>query len=168
MDRYQRAEKPRPETPISGNEIRITVQGKMRNYITYAMILLETGFLRWFFKETTGNEFSLSIDSPANISRLTELGFDNESVTNALEVCGADKEQAALYLFVTSRYITNNSGIEGCGGRPVWCGGILSFTEVVQRARPEGHLESRTAGEGTGFNWSWMRLAAVGVGVPVE
>ncbi|KAG6648395.1 ribonuclease P protein subunit p25-like protein [Carya illinoinensis] len=41
MDRYQRVEKPRAETPIDANEIRITSQGRMRNYITYAMSLLQ-------------------------------------------------------------------------------------------------------------------------------
>lgn len=41
MDRYQRVEKPRAETPIAENEIRITSQGRMRNYITYAMTLLQ-------------------------------------------------------------------------------------------------------------------------------
>jgi hypothetical protein len=41
MDRYQRVEKPRAETPISENEIRVTTQGKMRNYITYATTLLQ-------------------------------------------------------------------------------------------------------------------------------
>ncbi|XP_042519719.1 ribonuclease P protein subunit p25-like protein [Macadamia integrifolia] len=41
MDRYQRVEKPRPETPINENEIRITTQGRMRNYITYATSLLQ-------------------------------------------------------------------------------------------------------------------------------
>ncbi|XP_051139126.1 uncharacterized protein LOC127256934 [Andrographis paniculata] len=41
MDRYQRVEKPREETPINENEIRITSQGRMRNYITYAMSLLQ-------------------------------------------------------------------------------------------------------------------------------
>ncbi|XP_021898611.1 uncharacterized protein LOC110815236 isoform X2 [Carica papaya] len=41
MDRYQRVEKPRPETPINENEIRITTQGRMRNYITYATTLLQ-------------------------------------------------------------------------------------------------------------------------------
>ncbi|PWA47101.1 DNA/RNA-binding protein Alba-like protein [Artemisia annua] len=41
MDRYQRVEKPRAEQPIQENEIRITSQGRMRNYITYAMTLLE-------------------------------------------------------------------------------------------------------------------------------
>ncbi|XP_038714796.1 5'-3' exoribonuclease 2-like [Tripterygium wilfordii] len=41
MDRYQRVEKPRAETPIDENEIRITSQGRMRSYITYAMSLLQ-------------------------------------------------------------------------------------------------------------------------------
>ncbi|GAA0161943.1 endoribonuclease [Lithospermum erythrorhizon] len=41
MDRYQRVEKPKVETPMAENEIRITSQGRMRSYITYAMTLLQ-------------------------------------------------------------------------------------------------------------------------------
>ncbi|KAK9134436.1 hypothetical protein Syun_013766 [Stephania yunnanensis] len=41
MDRYQRVEKPKADTPINENEIRITTQGRMRNYITYATTLLQ-------------------------------------------------------------------------------------------------------------------------------
>ncbi|XP_022860191.1 ribonuclease P protein subunit p25-like protein [Olea europaea var. sylvestris] len=41
MDRYQKVEKPKVETPIDENEIRITSQGRMRSYITYAMSLLQ-------------------------------------------------------------------------------------------------------------------------------
>lgn len=43
MDRYHKVEKPRgaEEQPIAENEIRITSQGRMRNYITYAMALLQ-------------------------------------------------------------------------------------------------------------------------------
>ncbi|VFQ63188.1 unnamed protein product [Cuscuta campestris] len=41
MDRYQKVEKPREVTPIDENEIRITSQGRMRSYITYAMTLLQ-------------------------------------------------------------------------------------------------------------------------------
>ncbi|KDO83774.1 hypothetical protein CISIN_1g042002mg, partial [Citrus sinensis] len=50
MDRYQRVEKPKAETPINENEIRITTQGRMRNYITYATTLLQ---------EKGSNEISL-------------------------------------------------------------------------------------------------------------
>ncbi|RYR18961.1 hypothetical protein Ahy_B03g063587 [Arachis hypogaea] len=42
MDRYQRVEKPKTESPINDNDIRITTQGRMRNYITYATTLLQT------------------------------------------------------------------------------------------------------------------------------
>lgn len=43
MDRYQRVEKAKSETtaPINENEIRITAQGRMRNYITYATTLFQ-------------------------------------------------------------------------------------------------------------------------------
>ncbi|KAL2457812.1 uncharacterized protein Fot_19536 [Forsythia ovata] len=41
MDRYQKVEKPKVETPIAENEIRITSQGRMRSYITYSMSLLQ-------------------------------------------------------------------------------------------------------------------------------
>ena len=42
MDRYQRVEKPRPEAAaISENEIRVTTQGLIRNYVTYATSLLQ-------------------------------------------------------------------------------------------------------------------------------
>lgn len=41
MDRYQRVEKPKEDTPINENEIRITTQGRMRNYITYATTLFQ-------------------------------------------------------------------------------------------------------------------------------
>ncbi|KAM7501560.1 hypothetical protein LguiB_000464 [Lonicera macranthoides] len=41
MDRYQKVERPRPELPINENEIRITSQGLVRNYINYALSLLQ-------------------------------------------------------------------------------------------------------------------------------
>ncbi|KAL7128225.1 hypothetical protein ABFS83_14G301600 [Erythranthe nasuta] len=41
MDRYQKVEKPKADSPIDENEIRITSQGRMRSYITYAMTLLQ-------------------------------------------------------------------------------------------------------------------------------
>uniref|UniRef100_A0A2P2LJ87 DNA/RNA-binding protein Alba-like domain-containing protein n=1 Tax=Rhizophora mucronata TaxID=61149 RepID=A0A2P2LJ87_RHIMU len=41
MDRYQRVEKPKAEAPIDENEIRITSQGRMRSYISYALSLFQ-------------------------------------------------------------------------------------------------------------------------------
>jgi hypothetical protein len=57
MDRYQRVERPRPESAIAENEIRITAQGLIRNYVSYATSLLQVcssstlpsvPYLRWF------------------------------------------------------------------------------------------------------------------------
>lgn len=45
MDRYQKVEKPKPESPVNENEIRITSQGLVRNYISYATTLLQ---VLWF------------------------------------------------------------------------------------------------------------------------
>ncbi|KAI4374390.1 hypothetical protein MLD38_012392 [Melastoma candidum] len=41
MERYQRVEKAKAEVPISDNEIRITSQGLVRNYISYSSSLLQ-------------------------------------------------------------------------------------------------------------------------------
>ncbi|KAH7426402.1 hypothetical protein KP509_10G000700 [Ceratopteris richardii] len=41
MERYQRVFKPRPGVPIKENEVRITTQGLMRNYISYSSTLLQ-------------------------------------------------------------------------------------------------------------------------------
>ncbi|KAL1217362.1 hypothetical protein V5N11_018616 [Cardamine amara subsp. amara] len=41
MDMYQRVVKQKADTPIAENEIRITSMGRARNYITYAMTLLQ-------------------------------------------------------------------------------------------------------------------------------
>lgn len=41
MERYQRVEKPKPEQPINENEIRVTAQGLIRNYVTYATSLFQ-------------------------------------------------------------------------------------------------------------------------------
>ncbi|THU71063.1 hypothetical protein C4D60_Mb08t31580 [Musa balbisiana] len=41
MDRYQKVEKPRPESAINENAIRITSQGIIRNYVSYATSLIQ-------------------------------------------------------------------------------------------------------------------------------
>ncbi|KAH0451880.1 hypothetical protein IEQ34_019179 [Dendrobium chrysotoxum] len=51
MDRYQRVEKPRKETPSKENEIRITAMGRMRGYVTYATnLFLDKGSNKIVFK----------------------------------------------------------------------------------------------------------------------
>ncbi|KAG6787353.1 hypothetical protein POTOM_008992 [Populus tomentosa] len=52
MDRYTRVEKPKPESPINENEIRITSGGPLRNYISYGTSLLQVGSYDYHFVET--------------------------------------------------------------------------------------------------------------------
>ena len=53
MDKYFRVEQPKQESPINENEIRITTQGLIRDYISYATTLLQvfyllSTFFSWF------------------------------------------------------------------------------------------------------------------------
>jgi hypothetical protein len=66
MDRYTRVEKTRDETPIKENEIRIMTQGRMRNYITYAINLLQVTFD--FFFQIKNMWFFLNVQSPGDNS----------------------------------------------------------------------------------------------------
>ena len=49
MDKYVRVDRPRVETPILPNEVRITSSGKMRHYISYATSLFEEVSPRFSF-----------------------------------------------------------------------------------------------------------------------
>ncbi|KAL4569629.1 hypothetical protein LXL04_025271 [Taraxacum kok-saghyz] len=59
MDRYQRVEKPRTDAPINENEISITTQGRMWNYITYAITLVQVFFFSQLEEEKGSDEIFL-------------------------------------------------------------------------------------------------------------
>ncbi|XP_022930954.1 RNA-binding protein FUS-like [Cucurbita moschata] len=61
MDRYQKVEKPKPELPINENEIRITTQGAIRNYITYASTLLQEKRVREIVLKAMGQAISKAV-----------------------------------------------------------------------------------------------------------
>ncbi|KAE9617859.1 putative DNA/RNA-binding protein Alba [Lupinus albus] len=61
MDRYQKVEKPKPESPINQNEIRITTQGAIRNYITYATLLLQEKNAREIVLKAMGQAISKTV-----------------------------------------------------------------------------------------------------------
>ncbi|URE32684.1 Thaumatin family [Musa troglodytarum] len=62
MDRYQRVEKPRPEpAAINENEIRITSQGLIRNYLSYANSLLQERRLREIVLKAMGQAISKAV-----------------------------------------------------------------------------------------------------------
>ncbi|KAG6529435.1 hypothetical protein ZIOFF_011633 [Zingiber officinale] len=61
MDRYQKVEKPRPESAINENEIRITGQGVIRNYVSYATSLLQEKHIREIVLKAMGQAISKAV-----------------------------------------------------------------------------------------------------------
>ncbi|OAY80838.1 Ribonuclease P protein subunit p25-like protein [Ananas comosus] len=61
MDRYQKVEKPRPESAINENEIRITAQGLIRNYVSYATSLLQDKRVREIVLKAMGQAISKTV-----------------------------------------------------------------------------------------------------------
>ncbi|KAK9001544.1 hypothetical protein V6N11_083326 [Hibiscus sabdariffa] len=61
MDRYQKVEKPKAETPINENELRITAQGRMRNYISYAITLFQEKAADEILLKATGRAINKTV-----------------------------------------------------------------------------------------------------------
>ncbi|KAJ9176555.1 hypothetical protein P3X46_011857 [Hevea brasiliensis] len=69
MDRYTRVEKPKPESPINENEIRITSGGPVRNYISYATSLLQEKHVREVVLKAMGQAISKTVSISEGIKR---------------------------------------------------------------------------------------------------
>ncbi|CAK7349367.1 unnamed protein product [Dovyalis caffra] len=67
MDRYTRVEKPKPESPINENEIRITSGGPVRNYISYATSLLQEKHVKEIVLKAMGQAISKTVSVAENI-----------------------------------------------------------------------------------------------------
>ncbi|KAK4768515.1 hypothetical protein SAY87_003656 [Trapa incisa] len=61
MDRYQKVQKPKHESPINENEIRITAQGLVRNYVSYAFTLLQEKHVREIVLKAMGQAISKTV-----------------------------------------------------------------------------------------------------------
>ncbi|XP_035538572.1 5'-3' exoribonuclease 2-like [Juglans regia] len=89
MDRYLRVEKLRVETPIDANEIRITSQGRMRNYITYAMSLLQEKDLSEIVFKAMGRAINKTVTIVELIKRIVGLhqntSIGSTDITNTWE-----------------------------------------------------------------------------------
>eukprot|EP00232_Nephroselmis_pyriformis_P015758 CAMPEP_0182876792 /NCGR_PEP_ID=MMETSP0034_2-20130328/14352_1 /TAXON_ID=156128 /ORGANISM="Nephroselmis pyriformis, Strain CCMP717" /LENGTH=195 /DNA_ID=CAMNT_0025009597 /DNA_START=8 /DNA_END=592 /DNA_ORIENTATION=+ len=85
MDRYERVENPKkPSEPIAENEVRITTQGKMKNYITYGISLFQDKDKKVVLVKGMGRAISKAVTIAeilkrrvAGLHQLTELGSVN-------------------------------------------------------------------------------------------
>ncbi|KAD5317376.1 hypothetical protein E3N88_17322 [Mikania micrantha] len=82
MDRYTKVEQKKPDTPINQNEIRITSQGLVRNYISYANTLLQERHGKEIILNATGQ----AISKTRNIPRLhQDTNISSISITDVWE-----------------------------------------------------------------------------------
>ncbi|XP_078440446.1 alba DNA/RNA-binding protein isoform X2 [Wolffia australiana] len=87
MDRYQRVEKPRTESAIKENEIRITTQGMIRNYITYATSLFQDRQMKEIVLKAMGQAISKAVAVAEVIKRNRGLHQDTKiSSTSIIDV----------------------------------------------------------------------------------
>ncbi|CAA2990991.1 ribonuclease P subunit p25 [Olea europaea subsp. europaea] len=102
MDRYQKVEKPKVETPIDENEIRITSQGRMRSYITYAMSLLQ---------EMVFHLLSMRMEVMGGI--VSTPGVGNEAEVAISVVVGGEGTMVRMWIFrLTVKAIIKNHRFE--------------------------------------------------------
>ncbi|XP_077249487.1 uncharacterized protein LOC143889171 isoform X2 [Tasmannia lanceolata] len=85
MDRYQRVEKPRPETTINENEIRITTQGLIRNYISYATTLLQEKQVREIILKAMGQAINKTV-AIAEIIKKRIPGLHQDTTTSSISI----------------------------------------------------------------------------------
>ncbi|TVU48284.1 hypothetical protein EJB05_07914 [Eragrostis curvula] len=86
MDRYQRVEKPRPEAAaISENEIRITTQGLIRNYVTYATSLLQEKRVKEIVLKAMGQAISKTV-AIAEIIKKRIPGLHQDTVISSISI----------------------------------------------------------------------------------
>ncbi|KAL8208406.1 hypothetical protein R6Q57_007818 [Mikania cordata] len=90
MDRYTKVEQKKPDIPINQNEIRITSQGLVRNYISYANTLLQERHGKEIILNATGQAISKTVAIAEiikrNIPRLhQDTNISSISITDVWE-----------------------------------------------------------------------------------
>ncbi|XP_064982447.1 uncharacterized protein LOC103998540 isoform X1 [Musa acuminata AAA Group] len=105
MDRYQRVEKPREETPINENEIRITSQGRMRNYITYATSMLQEKDSNEIILKAMGRAINKTIMIVELIKRIVDL-HQNTAIGSADITDTWEPLEEGLLLLETTRHVS--------------------------------------------------------------
>ncbi|XP_073316834.1 uncharacterized protein [Primulina huaijiensis] len=90
MDRYQKVEKPKPESLVNENEIRITSQGLVRNYISYATSLIQERRVKEIVLKAMGQAINKTVAIAEIIKRRMprlhqDTAISSVSVTDTFE-----------------------------------------------------------------------------------
>ncbi|KAK8625285.1 hypothetical protein V6N13_090159 [Hibiscus sabdariffa] len=106
MDRYQKVEKPKAETPINENELRITAQGRMRNYISYAMSLLQDKAAKEIVLKATGRAINKTVMIAELIKRRI-VGLHQNTSTGSIDITDTwEPLEEGLLPLETTRHVS--------------------------------------------------------------
>ncbi|MBA0607703.1 hypothetical protein Godav_019970, partial [Gossypium davidsonii] len=106
MDRYQKVEKPKAETPINENELRITAQGRMRNYISYAMTLLQEKGANEIVLKATGRAINKTVMIAELIKRRI-AGLHQNTSTGSIDITDTwEPLEEGLLPLETTRHVS--------------------------------------------------------------
>ncbi|XP_022762913.1 ribonuclease P protein subunit p25-like protein isoform X1 [Durio zibethinus] len=106
MDRYQKVEKPKAETPINENELRITAQGRMRNYISYAMTLLQEKGANEIVLKATGRAINKTVMIAELIKRRI-VGLHQNTATGSMDITDTwEPLEEGLLPLETTRHVS--------------------------------------------------------------
>ncbi|TYH88857.1 hypothetical protein ES332_D01G217000v1 [Gossypium tomentosum] len=106
MDRYQKVEKPKAETPINENELRITALGRMRNYISYAMTLLQEKGANEIVLKATGRAINKTVMIAELIKRRI-AGLHQNTSTGSIDITDTwEPLEEGLLPLETTRHVS--------------------------------------------------------------
>ncbi|KAJ8899243.1 hypothetical protein K2173_012831 [Erythroxylum novogranatense] len=119
MDRYTRVEKPKPESRINENEIRITSAGPIRNYISYATSLLQEKHVKEIVLKAMGQAISKTVSIAESIKRRNprlhqDTAISSVSITDVWEpieegLGGADCQVSMITITLSFRELNKKS-----------------------------------------------------------
>eukprot|EP00252_Welwitschia_mirabilis_P024411 TRINITY_DN7231_c0_g1_i1.p1 TRINITY_DN7231_c0_g1~~TRINITY_DN7231_c0_g1_i1.p1 ORF type:complete len:223 (+),score=31.09 TRINITY_DN7231_c0_g1_i1:302-970(+) len=160
MDRYQRVEKPKPEIAINQNEIRVTTQGLIRNYVSYASSLLQDKSTPEIVLKAMGQAISKAVAVAEiikrRIPRLHQItSISSTSITDVWEPI----EEGLLPLETTRHVsmITITLSVKPLDSKATGYQAPLPVDETKQRMLGFGNDGMRGRGRGRARGRGWAR-----------
>ncbi|XP_042468476.1 ribonuclease P protein subunit p25-like protein isoform X2 [Zingiber officinale] len=106
MDRYQKVEQPRPESTISENEVRITSQGVIRNYVSYATSLFQDKLVREIVLKAMGQAISKAV-AVAEIVKKRNRGLYQDTAISSVSITDVwEPIEEGLVPLETTRHVS--------------------------------------------------------------
>ncbi len=110
MEKYRRIEKPKQESEIKENEIRITTQGKMRNFISYATTLFREKGSTEIVLKAMGRAINKTVTIAEiikrripNLHQITTI--DSTDITDVYEPLEEGLDRYVSYVLVELKYL---------------------------------------------------------------